>query len=205
MSDGPGRGNRRRGSVRGMKSGKRRGTLAADRDPAIIGRRALAAPLWLVGNNGTTVLQHVNTYLSDRGESHSGIDTVRRDKRAIEAQWREDGADTISDVRTLHIARLERLMSRLWVLFDRAEAEGANCVPLADQIRKLESDIGTLDSSLAAAKVHVVTADQSALERFLAAKAEPLPPEEMQVLELLPDVEYSITPTERVAPVRGDG
>jgi len=64
------------------------------------------------------VQKQVNTWLQERGELPVSIESIRGDKRAIEAQWREDGADTISEARTLHIARLERLMSRLWVLFD---------------------------------------------------------------------------------------
>jgi hypothetical protein len=202
MSEGPGKGNRRRGPVRGMKSGKRRGTMPAHRDPIIIGRRALAAPLWLAGNDGATVQNQVNTWLQDQGELPVSIETIRGDKRAIEAQWREDGADTISEARATHIARLERLMSRLWVLFDRAEAEGMNCVPLADQIRKLESDIGSFDSSLAAARVHV-TNDETAIDRFFASLAIPLPPDALQVIPLLAD-EFG-TYRELPAPIRGDG
>jgi hypothetical protein len=203
VSGGPGRGNRRRGPVRGMKSGKRRGTLPADRDPIIIGRRAVAAPLWLAGNDGTTVLQHVNTYLSDRGELPVGIDTVRRDKRAIEAQWREDGADTVSEARSLHIARLERLMFLLHEDYVRVRADGGNVVPIADQLRKIEMDIGAFDSSLAAAKVHVTT-DETAWERFAASLAIPIPPDALKVIPLIEDGEFA-TYRELPAPIRGDG
>lgn len=198
----PGKGNHRRGLSRGSKSGRRRGTLPAHRDPIIIGRRAVAAPLWLNGNGGTTVLKQVNTWLSERGELPVSIDTIRRDKREIEQQWREDAADTITEARATHIARLERLMSRLWVLFDRAEAEGMNCVPLADQLRKIEMDLSDLDSTRAAARVHIST-DETAVERFLTHVRTPLPPDALKVIPLLEDGEFA-TYRELPPPVKRD-
>ena len=93
-------------------------------------------------------------------------------------------------------------MSRLWVLFDRAEAEGANCVPLADQIRKLESDIGAFDASLSASKVHVTSEDLSFEERVKIALAVK-PQGEPRVIPLLEDGEFA-TYRELPPPVRGD-
>jgi hypothetical protein len=200
----PGKGNHRRGIVRGSKSGTRRGTLPAHRDPIIIGRRALAAPLWLAGNDGTTVLEHVNRWLSERSELPVGIDTVRRDKREIEAQWREDGADTISEARSMHIARLERLMVLLHEDYVRVRADGGNVVPIADQLRKIEMDLGAFDSSLAAARVHVST-DETAIERFLMSVREPLPPDALKLIPLRDDNEGYAAYRELPPPVRGDG
>jgi hypothetical protein len=96
------------------------------------------------------------------------------------------------------------IMSRLWVLFDRAEAEGSGrAVSIADQLRKLESDLGAFDSSLAAARVHVST-DETALERFLLSVREPLPPDALKVMPLLEDGEFA-TYRELPPSVRGDG
>jgi hypothetical protein len=157
----------------------------------------------LAGNDGAAVQNQVNAWLTEQGELPVSIDTVRRDKRQIQAQWREDGADTVSEARTLHIARLERLMSLLNEDYHRVRADGGNVVPIADQLRKLEMDLGAFDSSLAAAKVHLLT-DETATERFLASVREPLPPDALKVIPLLEDGEWA-TYRELPPPVKRDG
>lgn len=149
MSEGPGRGNRRRGPVRGMKSGRRRGTLRQESDPVIAGRRAVAAPLWLGHHSGESVLQHVNEWLLEQGEIEVTIHTIYLDHKAIKEQWLRNGAKTVEDARIMHIVALRSLMQRQSEDYMHARECGRNTAHLSDNIRKTIMSIAAVDGTLA--------------------------------------------------------
>lgn len=166
-----------------MKSGKRRGTLRQDLDPVIMGRRAVAAPLWLAHQGGETILQYVNEWLREQGEIEVTIHTIYLDHRAIKEQWLRDGAMTVEEARLMHIVALRTLMQKQWDDYMRAREGGKNVAHLSDNIRKTIMSIAAVDGTLAPIRMTISDNYRTRLANALAA---PLPAE-AKVDEVLPD------------------
>jgi hypothetical protein len=166
-----------------MKSGKRRGTLRQDLDPVIMGRRAVAAPLWLAHQGGETILQNVNEWLREQGEIEVTIHTIYLDHRAIKEQWLRDGAMRVEEARLMHIVALRTLVQKQWDDYMRAREQGKNVVHLSDNIRKTIMSIATVDGTLLPIRVIV---SEDARARLAEALAAP-PQAEAKAIDLLPD------------------
>jgi hypothetical protein len=166
-----------------MKSGKRRGTLRQELDPIIIGRRAVAAPLWLTHKDGATVLSAVNEWLREQGELPVTIHTIYLDHRAIKEQWLRDGAKIVEVARIMHIMALRSLMQRQWEDYMQARERGRNVAHLSDNIRKTIMSIAAVDGTLSPVRV---TVSEDARARLAEALAAP-PQVDAKAIDLLPD------------------
>lgn len=167
-------GNRRRGRARGSKSGKQRGTLPAENDPIILGRREIAAPLWLDGFTAPEIRPHVNAWLATQHELPVSLDTIYRDHAAIKELWHRHYTSSVDEARTEHIAALQHLKVHCQTAMERAIAAGKSVAPYIDQLRKAEMDIAKLEGCLAPKQLDITSNGRGMFDSLIEALSKPL-------------------------------